>query len=119
MNLKSGSQRFEKCRWYQLVDEFMHDHANVVSHAHASANNPDGSVDTSASVTNTTKFRTGDTSSKSPEPKRKENMFFERCIGEIREGNKTLMETMKATKDMKMALFVSMQQTMTKMVEKL
>ena len=27
MNLKSGSQRSEKCRWYHLVDEFMFDRA--------------------------------------------------------------------------------------------
>ena len=34
LNLKSGSQHSEKCRWFQLVDEFMFDRANVVSHAH-------------------------------------------------------------------------------------
>ena len=90
----------------------MYDRTNVVFHAHASAINPDGPMGTSAFVTNTTKHRTGDISSKSLEPERKEDVFFERCIGEIREGNKTLMETMKATEDMKMALFVSMQQTM-------
>ena len=42
MNMKSGSQRSEKCCWYQLVDEFMYDRASVVSHAHASVVNPDG-----------------------------------------------------------------------------
>ena len=42
MNMKFGSERSEKCRWYELVDEFMHDRTNVVSHAHASTVNPDG-----------------------------------------------------------------------------
>ena len=42
MNMRSGSQRSEKCRWYILVDEFMSDRAHVMAHAHASATNPDG-----------------------------------------------------------------------------
>jgi hypothetical protein len=41
-NLKSGSNRSEKSRWYGLVDEFMFDRANVVSHAHANAFIPEG-----------------------------------------------------------------------------
>jgi hypothetical protein len=42
MNAKSGSNRSEKCCWFSLVDEFMFDRANVVSHAHSSAVNLDG-----------------------------------------------------------------------------
>ena len=42
LNMRSGSDRSEKCCWYTLVDEFMSDRAHVVSHAHASATNPDG-----------------------------------------------------------------------------
>lgn len=119
MNAKSGSQRSEKCRWYQLVDEFMYDRANVVSHAHASAVNPDGPKCTSISDTNTTEQRSGESTSKSPEPKHKEEMFLERCIGEIRQSSQSLMDGMKASDDMKMALLISMQQTMQKLVEKL
>ena len=42
LNMKSGSQRSDKCRWYYLVDEFMFDRANVISHAHASVVDGDG-----------------------------------------------------------------------------
>lgn len=68
MDLKSGSQRSEKCRWYQLVDEFMYDRANVVSYAQASAFNPDGPEVTYTSDTNPTEHRSGESTSKSPEP---------------------------------------------------
>lgn len=117
-NLKSGSDRSEKCRWYLLIDEFMHDRANVVSHAHASATNPDGPKSASQSVTNTMEYRYGEGTSKSPEPKRKEDTFAERCIGEIKESSKSIMDSLKASDDMKMALLMNMQQTMMKLVEK-
>ena len=97
----------------------MFDRANVVSHAHANAVNPDGPKCTAISNTNTTEQRSGESTSKSPEPKRKDDMFMKRCIGKIRETSRTLMESMKASDDMKMALLMSMQQTMQKLVEKL
>jgi hypothetical protein len=103
MNLKSGSQRSEKCRWYQLVDEFMYDRANVVSHAHASAINPDGPAATLTSDAHTTDQRSGQNYSKSPEPKRKEDQFVERCLGEIRKGSRGIMKSMKASEEMKMS----------------
>ena len=37
----------------------------------------------------------------------------------MNENSKTLMDTLKASDDMKMSLLVSMQQTMLKLVEKL
>ena len=37
MNMRSGSERSEKCHWYQIVDEFMSDRTHVMSHAYASA----------------------------------------------------------------------------------
>jgi len=54
VNLKSCSQRSEKCRWYHLVDEFMFDRVNVVSHAHASVVDGDGVKGTTTLETNTT-----------------------------------------------------------------
>ena len=59
MNMKSGSQRSEKCDWYQLVDEFMFDKANVVSHAHASAMNPHRLKFTRTLDTKTAEHRSG------------------------------------------------------------
>ena len=44
---------------------------------------------------------------------------MERCIGEICESSKGLMESLKANDDIKMALLMSMQQTMQKLVDKL
>lgn len=58
--------------------------AHVVSHAHASATNPDGLRSISASDTNTMEHKSRETTSKSAETKRKEDIFLERCIGEIR-----------------------------------
>ena len=72
MNMRSGSDRSEKCRWYVLVDEFMSDRAYVVSHTHANATNPDGPKSASASFTATTEHNASETTSKSPEPKCKE-----------------------------------------------
>ena len=119
MNLKSGSQRSEKCRWYQLVDEFMYDRANVVSHAHASAFNPDEPAVTDTSQTNPTEHRSGGSTSKSPEPKWKEELFFERCIGKMEESSDRIMASMKACEEMKVSLFMSLQQTIQKLADKL
>ena len=112
MNMRSGSQRSEKCRWYLLVDEFMYDRAHVV--AHASTTNPDGPSSTTDSDTKTTAQKNGDTTSKSPEPKRKEDIFLERCLSEMRESTKLLMDSMKASEEMKMVLLMSMQKTIKK-----
>jgi len=49
-----------------------------------------------------------ESSSKSPEPKHKDDMFMKMCIGEIRETIKTLMESLKARDDMKMTLLMNM-----------
>ena len=119
MNAKSGSQRSEKCRWYQLVDEFMYDRANVVSHAHASAVNPDGPAVTATSDPNITWQRSGESTSKSPEPKRKDDIFLERCINVIEDGSNKLVDSFKASDQMKMALLLSMQKSIEKLVEKL
>jgi hypothetical protein len=119
MDMKSGSQRSEKCRWNQLVDEFMFDRANVVSHAYARYVNPDGPKCTAILDTNTTEQRSGESTSKSPEPKRKDDIFMKRCIGKIRETSRTLLESLKVNDDMKMILLMNMQQTMHKLVEKL
>ena len=119
MNLKSCSQRSEKCRWFQLVDEFMFDRANVVSHAHGSAVGGDGVKCTGTSETNITEQRSVECTSKSLEPKRKEDIFMDRCISGIRESSKTLVESLKANEEIKMALLMSMQATMQKLVDKL
>ena len=119
MNMRSGSDRSEKCRWYQLVDEFMSDRAHVVSHAHASAMDPDGPKYASASDTNTMEHNARESTSKSPEPKRKEEVFLERCLGRIEDSSTKLMDTLKASDEMKMTLLMSMQQTMQKLVEKM
>ena len=76
MNMKSGSQRSEKCRWFQLVDEFIFDRTNVVSHAHASARNADGVKSTATSITITIDQNSGENTLKSPEPKRNPDPFM-------------------------------------------
>lgn len=44
---------------------------------------------------------------------------MERFMGEIRDTSKSLMDTLKANDDVKMALLMSMQQTMSKLADKL
>ena len=117
--MRSGSQQSEKCHWYQLVDEFMSDKVHVVLHVHASATTPDGPKSTSATDTFITEHKSGESTSKSPEPKRKEDILLERCIGMIEESSKILMDSLKASDDMKMVLLMSMQTTMQKLVERL
>ena len=119
MNMKSGSDRSEKCRWFTLVDEFMSDRAHVVSHAHASATNPDGPNATTNSDTNSIAHKSGECTSKSPEPKRKDDIFLEKCIGQIKESSKQLMDSLRASDDMKLGILMSMQKTMEKLVDKL
>ena len=80
MNMKSGSDRSEKCRWFQHVDEFMSDRAHVVSHAHASATSLDGPKATIFLDTNSIAHKSGECTSKPPESKRKEDVFLERCL---------------------------------------
>jgi hypothetical protein len=115
MNMQSGSDRSEKCQWYQLINEIISDRAHIVAHAHAhaSATYPEAPKSTCASDVFTTEHKSGESSSKSPEPKRKEKIFFYRCINHMKESSKTLMDTLKASNDMKMSLLISMQQTMS------
>lgn len=117
MNMKSGAHRSEKCRWYQLVDEFMFDRANVVYHAHASAMGGDGVK--CAITSDTTDRKSVEVTSKSPEPRRKDDILFERCMGDMKETSKNLMDNLKANDDIKMALLMNIQQTMQKLVDKL
>ena len=121
MNARSGSQRSEKCRWYTFVDEFMFDRAHVVAHAHSSAVNPDGPKSNTMPVVDkfTTDQRSGECSSRSPKPKRNDDIYMERYLGEVRETSRTLMESLKSSDDMKIALLMSMQATIQKLVEKL
>lgn len=78
MNFKSGSLRSKKCRWFQLVDEFMFDRAHVVTYTHGSARKSDELKLTETSVTNTTDQKSGENKFKSPEPKWKDDVFMER-----------------------------------------
>ena len=75
MNMRSGSDRSDKCRWYQLVDKFMSDRTHVVSHAHASATNPEGPSKTIASDTFTVDHKSDESSSKTPEPIARKKYF--------------------------------------------
>jgi len=86
----------------------MSDKTHVVSHTHASVINSNGPKSTSAWDTNITEHKSGESTSKSPKPKRKENIFMKRCIGEIKNSSKSLMYSLRVSDDMKMNLFMSM-----------
>ena len=103
MNFKPGSLRSKKCRWFQLVDEFMFNRAHVVTYAHGSARKSDGLKSTETSVTNTTDQKSGESKSKSSEPKRKDDVFMERCLSEIRISSKNFTDTLKASEEVKIA----------------
>lgn len=69
---------------------------------------------TTTSDTNTTEQINDDNTLKSPELKRKEEVFIKRCLGEIRENSKNLMDSLKANDNI-----MSMQKIMEKLVDKL
>lgn len=119
MNMKLGSQQLEKCRWFQLVDEFMFDRAIVVSRAYASAQNADELKSTATSMTNTIAKKSGEITSKSSKPKRNLDVFMQQYISEIRESSKSLMNTLKFIEEAKMSLLISIQKTIQKLVDKL
>ena len=112
MTLRSGSDCSEKCGWYTLVNEFMSDRAHVVSHAHASATNPERPNKTTALDTFTADLKSGESSSKISEPKRKDDVLLKRCIGKMKESMLTLIDGLKASDEMKFFLLKSMQETM-------
>lgn len=90
MNMRSAFKRLEKCRWYQLVDEFMSDRTHVVSHAHASETNADGLKSASASFTRITEYKSGENTSKFLEPKRKDVIFWSGVLLGLRRVTKIL-----------------------------
>lgn len=118
MNMRSGSNRYEKCPWYEAVDEFMSDWAHIITHVHANAIDPDGPKSAMPLDTNTTDFKSNKSSSTSSKPNAKPEMFLERFINEITKSSKSLMDSLMTFNEMKMSLLISMQQTMQKLVEK-
>lgn len=118
MNMRSGSDRSEKCCWYQLVDEFMSDRAHVVAHAHASATNPDGPKSANTFPNTSADNNPNEGTSKSPEPKRKDEVFLERYIGRIEESSNRIMDTLMASEKLKMNVLLSMQQSISKLIDK-
>ena len=43
-----GSQRSSKCKYYTIIDSYMHDRANVLKHVHGSATDEDPNKDPSS-----------------------------------------------------------------------
>ena len=41
VNGTNGNERASKCKWYALVDSYMHERANVMKHVHGSAKDMD------------------------------------------------------------------------------
>ena len=119
MNIKLGSQQLKKCRWFQLVDEFMFDRAIVISCAYASAQNADELKATATSITNIIDQKSGEITSKSPKPKRNPDVFMQQYITEIRKSSKSLTNTLKFIEEAKMSLLISIQETIQKLVDKL
>ena len=54
-----------------------------------------------------------------PEAKHKEDVFLERCLGEIRESSKHFIDSLKVSEEMKMILLMSMQKTIEELVKKI
>ena len=92
----------------------MHDRAHVVSHAHGSAQEDDviekGEGSNIVSVVPL---------EKSVEKPNKHEQSMERCLEEMRESGKQMMDNLKTTEDIKIPLLLSMQETMKALVEKL
>lgn len=123
----SGNARSAKCKWYSLVDGFMHDRANVMKHVHASAtdedpNNPqeiggevggDRTAEKPAIISDS-----APSSSQIPVGKRGEKFATQEAILEMSQHSKLLLQTMKETEDQKLALLQGMLATMSQLVNK-
>ena len=92
---------------------------DVISHVHASVVDGDGVKCTYNTKINTTEYKSGESTSKSLEPKRKEQVNMDQYMGEIREISKMMIDSLKSNDDFKMALLISIQKTMDKLVDKL
>jgi hypothetical protein len=92
----------------------MHDRAHVVSHAHGSA--PENDFIEKGEGSN---FVSVVPLEKSVEKPKKYEQLMERCLEEMRESGKQMMENLKTTEDIKITLLISMQETMKALVEKL
>lgn len=58
--------------------------------------------------TNTTDFMSGKSSSTSPKPNAKPEIFLDSFIGEITKSSKSLMDSLMAFNEMKMSLLIIM-----------
>ena len=92
----------------------MHDRAYVVSHAHGSAHEDD--VIEKCEGSNIVRVVPLE---KLVEKPKKHEQLLERCLKEMRESGKQMMDNFKATKHIKITLLISMQETMKAFVEKL
>ena len=86
-NAVSGNERSTKCKWYSLIDGFMHDRANVYNHAHASAQDedPNNMEDDIQEVSNdpTQVPHSTPSSSQIPISKKSEKLATQEAIGQM------------------------------------
>ena len=94
VNVTSGNERSAKCKWYSLIDGFMHDHANVYKHVHASAQDedPNNVQDDSQEVSNDPSQVPQSTPSTSQIPisKKSEKLATQEAIGQMVEHSKRI-----------------------------
>lgn len=117
-NSVSGNSRSDKCKWYVLVDEFMSERANVVSHAHGSAYVPEDVEKTGDSKFDLPK-NPDELKDRRSEKRKKEDALLSDCLEEVRSSRKLLLDTIQATETAKLELFKSMQETMAKLIDKI
>ena len=127
INGVSGNGRASKCKWYSLVDSYMHERANVMKHVHGSATDEDPNISQVDGVD--TGGVNGDRvqnngNEKSPPcisklvGKRGEKLATQEAIQELSQQSKLLLETLKDTEKQKLLLLEGMLATMGQLVNK-
>ena len=107
-NATFGNERSAKCKWYSLIDGFMHDRANVYKYVHASAQDedPNNVQDDSQEVTNDPSQVPQSTPSTSQIPisKKSEKFTTQEAIGQMVEQSKRIADTVQESEAGKLAI---------------
>ena len=123
-NGTSGSERSSKCKYYSIIDSYMHDRANVLKHVHGSATDEDPNKDPSSllhegeDVQET--IRPPEASSSEVQGKKKMDKFAaQQAINVMAEQSVKLTDTITNSEAVKLNLLQGMLATMNELVRKL
>ncbi len=123
-NGTSGSERSSKCKYYSIIDSYMHDRANVLKHVHGSATDEDPNKDPSSllhegeDVQET--IRPPEASSSEVQGKKKTDKFVaQQAMSVMAEQSVKLTDVISSAEAAKLSLLQGVLVTMNELVKKL